>query len=85
VLIMHPTDDDFRNSLRFRVTLRRFMRWSEEQAGAVGRTPTQHQLLVSIKGHPGPEPPAIRELADALGNLLPGRDGQHHHEAAAER
>lgn len=63
---MHATDDDFRNSLRFRVTLRRFMRWSEEQAGAAGLTPTQHQLLVAIKGHPGPEPPAIRELAEYL-------------------
>jgi hypothetical protein len=32
----------------------------------VGLTPAQHQLLVAIKGHPGPEPPAIRELADYL-------------------
>lgn len=63
---IRPTDDDFRNSLRFRVTLRRFMRWSEEQVSAVGLTPVQHQLLVAIKGHPGPEPPAIRELADYL-------------------
>lgn len=64
--LIRPTDDDFRNSLRFRVTLRRFMRWSEEQANAVGLTPAQHQLLVAIKGHPGPEPPAIWELADYL-------------------
>jgi DNA-binding MarR family transcriptional regulator len=63
---IRPTDEDFRNSLRFRVTLWRFMRWSEEQAGEVGLTPAQHQLLVAIKGHPGPEPPAIRELADYL-------------------
>jgi DNA-binding MarR family transcriptional regulator len=48
------------------VTLRRFMRWSEEQVSAVGLTPAQHQLLVAIKGHKGPEPPAIRELADYL-------------------
>jgi DNA-binding MarR family transcriptional regulator len=52
--------------LRFRVTLLRFLRWSEEQAAAVGLTPAQHQLLVAIKGHPGPEPPAIREIAEYL-------------------
>jgi DNA-binding MarR family transcriptional regulator len=48
------------------VTLRRFLRWSEDQAATAGLTPAQHQLLVAIKGHPGPEPPAIRELAEYL-------------------
>jgi DNA-binding MarR family transcriptional regulator len=52
--------------LRFRVTLRRFLRWSEEQAAGVGLTPAQHQLLVAIKGHPGPRPPAVREVAEYL-------------------
>ncbi len=61
-----PTDEDFRHSLRFRTTLRRFLRWSEEQAAQVGLTPAQHQLLVAIKGHPGPRPPAIREIAEYL-------------------
>jgi len=46
--------------------LRRFLRWSEDQAAAVGLTPAQHQLLVAIKGHPGTDPPAIRELAEYL-------------------
>ena len=32
----------------------------------MGLTTAQHQLLVAIKGHPEPEPPAIRELADYL-------------------
>ena len=63
---INPTDADFRHSLQFRVTLRRFLRWSEEQAAEVGLTPAQHQLLVAIKGHPGPLPPAIREIADYL-------------------
>lgn len=63
---IRPNDEDFRNNLRFRVTLRRFLRWSEEQANSVGLTPAQHQLLVAIKGHPGPEPPAVGELADYL-------------------
>jgi DNA-binding MarR family transcriptional regulator len=63
---IHPTGLDFRHSLRFRVTLRRFLRWSEDQAAEAGLTPAQHQLLVAIKGHPGPLPPAIREIADYL-------------------
>jgi DNA-binding MarR family transcriptional regulator len=63
---IQPTREDFQNNLRFRVTLRRFLRWSEDQATAAGLTPAQHQLLVAIKGHPGPEPPAIREIAEYL-------------------
>jgi DNA-binding MarR family transcriptional regulator len=63
---IQPTREDFQNNLRFRVTLRRFLHWSEDQATAAGLTPAQHQLLVAIKGHPGPEPPAIREIAEYL-------------------
>jgi len=61
-----PSREDFANNLEFRVTLRRFLRWSEDQAAAVGLTPAQHQLLVAIKGRPGTDPPAIRELAEYL-------------------
>jgi len=64
--LIQPTREDFENNLRFRVTLRRFLRWSEDQATAAGLTPAQHQLLVAIKGHPGPEPPAIRDVAEYL-------------------
>jgi DNA-binding MarR family transcriptional regulator len=64
--LIQPTREDFENNLRFRVTLRRFLRWSEGQAAAAGLTPAQHQLLVAIKGHPGPEPPAIRDVAEYL-------------------
>jgi DNA-binding MarR family transcriptional regulator len=63
---IQPTREDFENNLLFRVTLRRFLRWSEDQAEAAGLTPAQHQLLVAIKGHRGPEPPAIRDLAEYL-------------------
>jgi len=52
--------------LEFRVTLRRFQRWSEDQAQAAGLTHVQHQLLVAIKGHPGGEPPAVGDLAGYL-------------------
>jgi len=64
--LTQPTRRDFENLLAFRVALRRFQRWSEDQAGAVGMTHVQHQLLVAIKGHPGGRPPSVRELADYL-------------------
>jgi DNA-binding MarR family transcriptional regulator len=57
---------DFERLLEFRVTLRRFERWSEDQAHEAGVTHVQHQLLVAIKGHRGDTPPAVRELADYL-------------------
>ena len=50
----------------FRVSLRRFQHWSEDQARAAGLTHAQHQLLVAIKGHPGDLPPAVGDLADYL-------------------
>jgi DNA-binding MarR family transcriptional regulator len=60
------TQRDFERLLEFRVTLRRFQRWSEDQAQAAGLTHVQHQLLVAIKGHPGGEPPAVGDLAGYL-------------------
>ena len=52
--------------LEFRVALRGFNRWSEEQAAAVGLTHAQHQLLVAVCGHRGDKPPTIGELANYL-------------------
>ena len=60
------TQQDFERLLEFRVTLRRFQRWSEDQAKAAGLTHVQHQLLVAIKGHPGQRPPTIGDLAGYL-------------------
>jgi DNA-binding MarR family transcriptional regulator len=57
---------DFEHLLAFRASLRRFQRWSEDQAKAAGLTHVQHQLLVAIKGHPGSEAPTVGELADYL-------------------
>lgn len=62
----HPTREDFEHLLAFRVSLRRFERWSENQARAEGLTHAQHQLLVAIRGHPGSEPPTVSDLADYL-------------------
>jgi DNA-binding MarR family transcriptional regulator len=61
-----PTRRDFENALAFRIGLRRFLHWSEQQSRAVGLTPVQHQLLVAIKGHPGDMSPTISEVADYL-------------------
>lgn len=60
------TREDFEHLLAFRTSLRRFQRWSEDQAKAAGLTHVQHQLLVAVKGHPGALPPTVRDLADYL-------------------
>ncbi len=60
------TQQDFERLLEFRVTLRRFQRWSEDQAQAEGLTHVQHQLLVAIKGHHGSQPPTMGDLAGYL-------------------
>ena len=59
-----PTPEDFEHLLAFRVSLRRFQHWSEDQARAAGLTHAQHQLLVAVKGHPGDVPPAVGEHAE---------------------
>ncbi|HEY1644058.1 MAG TPA: MarR family winged helix-turn-helix transcriptional regulator [Streptosporangiaceae bacterium] len=61
-----PVAEEFQHLLAFRVSLRQFQHWSENQARAVGLTHTQHQLLVAIKGHPGSLPPAVGDLAAYL-------------------
>ncbi len=60
------TREDFEHLLAFRTSLRRFQRWSEDQAKAAGLTHVQHQLLVAVKGHPGGLPPTVRDLASYL-------------------
>jgi DNA-binding MarR family transcriptional regulator len=60
------TREDFEHLLAFRSSLRRFQRWSEDQARAAGLTHVQHQLLVAVKGHAGPEPPTVTDLAGYL-------------------
>jgi DNA-binding MarR family transcriptional regulator len=57
---------DFEHLLAFRTSLRRFLHWSQTQAQSVGLTAAQHQLLVAVKGHPGPQQPTISDLAGYL-------------------
>jgi DNA-binding MarR family transcriptional regulator len=52
--------------LRFRTGLRRFLRWSAEQAAAAGLTPAQHQLLLAVRGHPDPHGPTVGDVARYL-------------------
>jgi DNA-binding MarR family transcriptional regulator len=57
---------DFEHLLQLRTGLRRFLRWSEQQAEAAGVTPAHHQLLLAVKGHPDAAGPTIGEVADYL-------------------
>ena len=65
-MVPRLTQRDFERLLEFRVALRRFQRWSEDQAQAAGLTHVQHQLLVAIKGHAGDTPPTVGDLAGYL-------------------
>ena len=57
---------DYERLLAFRTGLRRFLRWSGQQAEAAGITPAQHQLLLAVRGHPDPRGPTIGEVAGYL-------------------
>src|SRR5919109_122574 len=61
-----PTDEDYRRLLELRTGLRRFLRWSEEQAQAAGLTPAQHQLLLAIRGHSDERGPTVGDVAGYL-------------------
>jgi DNA-binding MarR family transcriptional regulator len=59
-------DQQYQELLAFRTALRRFLHWSDEQARAAGLTGQQHQLLLAIRGHAGPQPPTIGDVAEHL-------------------
>jgi DNA-binding MarR family transcriptional regulator len=60
------TDQGYRALAQFRGGLRRFLHFSEEAARAAGTTPAQHQLLLAVRGFPGPGTPVVGDLAEAL-------------------
>ena len=60
------SDDDYERLLRFRTGLRRFERWSEQQAEAAGLTGAQHQLLLAVRGHRDRRGPTVGDLSDYL-------------------
>ena len=59
-------DAPYRKLLTLRTALRRFERWSEQQAKDAGLTPAQHQLLLAVKGHDDPAGPTIGDVAEYL-------------------
>lgn len=46
--------------------MRDFLRWSEQAAHEAGLTSSLHQLLLVIRGHPGPLGPTVGQAAQAL-------------------
>ena len=60
------TDRDYEHLLEFRTGLRRFLRWSEEQARTAGLTAAQHQLLLAVRGNPGPDAATVGDVAESL-------------------
>jgi DNA-binding MarR family transcriptional regulator len=60
------SQSEFERLLALRTGVRRFLHWSDEQAVAAGLTPAQHQLLLSVGGHPDPAGPTIGDVADYL-------------------
>jgi DNA-binding MarR family transcriptional regulator len=60
------TAGDYRSLAEFRHQIRRFLHFSEEAARRAGLEPTQHQLLLALKGLPRDVRPRIGEMAERL-------------------
>ena len=60
------TESQYRSLARFRHALRRFQRFSEDAARAAGLTPSQHQLLLAVRGFDGPGAPSVTEIGELL-------------------
>jgi DNA-binding MarR family transcriptional regulator len=60
------TTREFQELAEFRYQIRRFLRFSEDQARACGIEAQQHQLLLAIKGLPRGAKPTIGELASRM-------------------
>jgi DNA-binding MarR family transcriptional regulator len=60
------TKSDYERLAAFRYQLRRFLRFSETEAGAVGLTPRQYQGLLAVAGHPDRDEITVGELAKQL-------------------
>jgi DNA-binding MarR family transcriptional regulator len=57
---------DYESLAQVRYQIRRFQRFSERAARAVGLEPHQHQLMLALKGLPQGVRPRVRELAERL-------------------
>ncbi len=59
-------DEDYQRLLAFRSELRQFLSWSEQTARKAGLTPSLHQLLLVLRGHPTAPGPTIGQVAQEL-------------------
>jgi DNA-binding MarR family transcriptional regulator len=61
-------DREYKALARFRHALRKFLRFSEEEARRAGLTPAQHQLLLVIRGFGDGDGvgPSVSEVAERL-------------------
>ena len=57
---------DFVTWSEFRYQIRRYIRTAEAAAREAGLEPQQHQLLLAVRGYPGPGKPTISDLAARL-------------------
>lgn len=62
----NTVEPDYEALLAFRVALRTFNRWTEDQAREAGVTPAQHQLLLCVRGFPDDRGPTVGDIADLL-------------------
>ena len=60
------SEADYKAVGAFRLALRRFAAFSEAAAQAAGVSSQQHQALLAIRAHGGPEPMSISDLAECL-------------------
>jgi DNA-binding MarR family transcriptional regulator len=60
------SQSDYETLANLRYILRRFMDFSTSAAQNEGLPTQQHQALLAVKGHPGPQPMTIGALADRL-------------------
>jgi DNA-binding MarR family transcriptional regulator len=66
-MMVQVSEAEYQALARFRRSLRKFLAFSEHAARQAGLTPSQHQLLLAIKGHERTNDPSIGELAISLG------------------
>ncbi len=59
-------DDDYWRLLEFRTAIRKFLSYSKRQASEHGLTPTQHQLLLAVRGNRREGGPTIGDVAECL-------------------
>ncbi len=60
------TDAEYKALGQFRRAMREFLAFSEQSARQHGLTSQQHQALLAIRSHGGPEAMSIGELAECL-------------------